>query len=235
MVVFGSSIPVTIVRAAGTPEERSWDTRMGGDFARSALFQPDDRVVTGDELYSDLFDEPRVVVRVDPVLGSGQVVYWKATITPRSAWNRLHRNDVPPKGQPFARNVPRTDNARRAEVSTDADPKVPRPFDEVLVRDRKHLAKDTSVEPRAIGVSGLNFNSEAGRNRAVENYTKHWTTEEWTCSEASLARSATVDPADLSKWKKGLLPADSDKVSRIEKALRNNQRPTPAPKKPADE
>ncbi len=232
MVLFGSSLPVTIVRAAETPEERSWDTRMGGDFAMTALFQPDDRVVTGDELYSDLFDEPRVVVRVDPVLGSGQVVYWKATITPRSARNRPHRNDMPSKGQPLARNVPTSANATRSDVF-DTDPKVPGPFDEV--RDENNPVKDNSAESQGVGVSGLNFTSEAGRNKAVLDYTTHWTTKEWICSEASLARSANVDPADLSKWKKALLPAESDKKRRIEKTIRDNERPTPAPKKPLDE
>jgi hypothetical protein len=233
MVLFGSSVPVTIVRAAGTPEERIWNTRMGGDFVKSALFQPEDRVVTGDELYSDLFDEPRVVVRVDPVLGSGQVAYWKATITPRSAWNRLCRNNMPPQGRPLARNVPSSANATRSDVSTDTDPKVLGSFDEV--RDQNNSEIDNSAESHAVGVSSLNFTSEAGRNKAVLDYTKHWTTEELICSEASLARSANVDPADLSKWKKALLPAESDKKRRIEKAIRDNQRPTRAPKKPLDE
>jgi hypothetical protein len=77
----------------------------------------------------------------------------------------------------------------------------------------------------------FDFSSEEGRNKAVADYIKYWTTERWNCSEASLARSANVNPADLSKWKKGLLPAESDKIRRIEKVLRNNQRPTPAPKK----
>lgn len=69
---------------------------------------------------------------------------------------------------------------------------------------------------------GLDLNSEPGRNSAVAAYTTNW-----NCSEASLARTATVDPADLVKWKKGELPATSDKKARIEKALKKNEPPTP--------
>jgi hypothetical protein len=36
-----------------------------------------------------------------------------------------------------------------------------------------------------------------------------------------------VDPADLVKWKKGELPATSDKKARIENALKKNEPPTP--------
>jgi hypothetical protein len=67
------------------------------------------------------------------------------------------------------------------------------------------------------------FTSEEKRNGAVASYTAAW-----NCSEAALARTATVDPADLSKWKKGSLPSGSDKKARIEKALRTNTLPTPA-------
>jgi hypothetical protein len=75
----------------------------------------------------------------------------------------------------------------------------------------------------------LDFTSAAGRSEAIAAYTQHW-----TCSGAALARTARVDRADLSKWKKGLLPAESDKNRRIEAALKNNQQPTPAVKKSTD-
>ena len=71
-------------------------------------------------------------------------------------------------------------------------------------------------------LDGPDFASEAGRNCAVTAYATRW-----TCSEASLARTATVDPADLVKWKKGELPATSDKKARIENALKKNEPPTP--------
>jgi hypothetical protein len=66
------------------------------------------------------------------------------------------------------------------------------------------------------------FTSEVQRIDAVAACTKFW-----QCSEAALARTARVDPADLSKWKKGLLSAASDKKARIEKALKNKEAPTP--------
>ncbi len=82
--------------------------------------------------------------------------------------------------------------------------------------------------------NNFDFTSDAGRTAAIDAYTHNWTTDQGTCSQASLARTARVDRADLSKWKKGLLPAESDKAARIEAALRNNTAPTPAPKAPTD-
>jgi hypothetical protein len=76
---------------------------------------------------------------------------------------------------------------------------------------------------------GLDFISEAGRNTAVNAYTTLW-----TCSAASLGRTAKVHRADLSKWKKGSLPNASLKIKRIEEALKNNDKPTPAPKRSED-
>ncbi len=73
------------------------------------------------------------------------------------------------------------------------------------------------------------FASEAARAKALADYIAHW-----TCSEAALARTAPVNPADLSKWKKGLLPAGSEKKARIEKALRNNDAPVLLAKRPAN-
>jgi hypothetical protein len=68
--------------------------------------------------------------------------------------------------------------------------------------------------------------SDEGRSAAVGEYTIRW-----ACSEAGLARAAAVDPGDLSKWKKGQLPAGSEKRARIERALLNNQEPLPPPKR----
>jgi hypothetical protein len=76
--------------------------------------------------------------------------------------------------------------------------------------------------------SSPDFTSEEKRNGAVAAYRATWS----HCSEAALARTATVDPADLSKWKKGSLPSGSEKKARIEKALRNNEPPTPAASRP---
>jgi CheY-like chemotaxis protein len=54
------------------------------------LFYLQDRVKTGDEIHSDVFDEPRVIVRVDPALVMEGVSHWEATIVPRSQWIRPH-------------------------------------------------------------------------------------------------------------------------------------------------
>jgi hypothetical protein len=68
------------------------------------------------------------------------------------------------------------------------------------------------------------FVSTPGRRIALEVYTKSH-----VCSEAALARTAGVHPADLSKWKKGSLPPGSDKKARIERALKNDDAPTDPP------
>jgi hypothetical protein len=83
-----------------------------------------------------------------------------------------------------------------------------------------------STEAARSAPSDVNFISEAQRIDAVAAYTKSW-----QCSDAALARTARVDPADLSKWKKDLLPVESDKKARIEKALKNNEAPTPPAKR----
>ena len=71
-----------------------------------------------------------------------------------------------------------------------------------------------------------NCSSEAQRIDAVAAYT-----QSWQCSGAALARTARVHPGDLSKWKKDKLPVESDKKARIEKALKNNEAPTPSAKR----
>jgi hypothetical protein len=92
-------------------------------------------------------------------------------------------------------------------------------------------ASETSNSERASSHPdpGFEFASAAERVTAILAYTQHW-----TCSDAALARKAVVHPADLSKWKKGGLPAESDKKRRIEAVLRNNEPPIPAVKKSAD-
>jgi hypothetical protein len=88
MAIFNSR-PITVVRDVGGPSETRWDTQMGGDFVYKALFNTRE-IRTGDEIHCDLFDEPRVVSRVDPVLAHGGVSHWEAKIMPRSEWTRIH-------------------------------------------------------------------------------------------------------------------------------------------------
>ena len=89
--VCGSYSIVKIVRDAGTPTEQSWQAKMGGDRARNAFFHLDDRVKTGDAIHFDLFDEPRVLARVDPEMTMSGPSHWKAEMIPRSEWIALNR------------------------------------------------------------------------------------------------------------------------------------------------
>lgn len=109
--------------------------------------------------------------------------------------------------------------------------------------DRKEAESTAAFDSADLSRTELNFaiggdrgvaavcdlNTVDGRREALSGYVKSW-----NCSEASLARTAVVNPADLSKWKRGSLPATSDKKARIERALRNNDPPLPPPKKRSD-
>jgi len=79
----------------------------------------------------------------------------------------------------------------------------------------------------AVSAEISDFNSEEQRLAALADYTG-----EWNCSEAALARAACVNPSDLSKWKKGLLPRQSSKRQRLEKALTNHVTPVAPAFKP---
>jgi len=87
----------------------------------------------------------------------------------------------------------------------------------------------TEVASSAPSDECRDFTTEAQRIDAIAAYSKHW-----QCSAAALARTARADPADLSKWKKGLLPVASEKKVRLEKALKNNEAPTPPAKRSPD-
>ena len=89
-----------------------------------------------------------------------------------------------------------------------------------------HLGEQQADEPIDQPEQGFDLATEAGRLAAVAKYRKQWSTDSWSCSEASLARTALIDPADLSKWKKGSLPSGSEKATRIEEALIKNKPPT---------
>jgi hypothetical protein len=86
-----------------------------------------------------------------------------------------------------------------------------------------------ATEREAPNKDVVDFSSDPARESALAAYRNYW-----ACSNAALARSATVHPSDLSKWKKGLLPAGSDKKLRIEKSLRNNAPTTALPKRSRD-
>jgi hypothetical protein len=90
MPVFGSHTLVTVIRAHGTADEKRWEAQMGGDGARKALFYIDDRVKTGDEVHCELFDEPKIISRVDPAMTMDGPSHWEAEMMPQSEWNRRH-------------------------------------------------------------------------------------------------------------------------------------------------
>jgi hypothetical protein len=95
MPVFTSQYAVTLIRDAGTPEEQRWETRMGGDLTRKALFYLDDRVRTGDEIHADFFDEPRIVSRVNPCTTMTGISHWEAEMVPQSDWRARQRSMQP--------------------------------------------------------------------------------------------------------------------------------------------
>jgi len=95
---------------------------------------------------------------------------------------------------------------------------------EVAGDDTNDDRKNAEV-PR-IQTSMLGFASTAQRIEALAVYC-----QTQGCSEAALARTARVVPADLCKWKKGSLSAGSDKNTRIERVLQNQEAPTPPPKR----
>ena len=92
----------------------------------------------------------------------------------------------------------------------------------------------TDAKPDSEDDGDFELTTEQGRSKAVASYTKRFLTNSRPSSAASLARTALVDPADLTKWKKGLLPPGSVKAHRIENVLSHHKPPTPAPTRKAD-
>jgi hypothetical protein len=90
------------------------------------------------------------------------------------------------------------------------------------VRQSAPMTAESSASATNRAEPSPDFTSEEKRNSAVAAYTESWN----RCSEAALARTAMVNPADLSKWKKDRLPNGPGKRARIEKALMNNEAPT---------
>jgi hypothetical protein len=113
MPIFGRYTPVTIVRDAGTEQETRWNTHAGGDLRHKVLFHTEDRVRTGDEILCDLFDEPRIVTRVDADVLLNEVSHWEATVLPQSEWGRIHRR--PPVAPALAPD-PSADSGRAESI-----------------------------------------------------------------------------------------------------------------------
>ena len=120
--------------------------------------------------------------------------------------------------------------AQRIRMDADVPDRAPSRAEPGTPTLKPALKPDQSSESCGKVLDTLDFASEAGRSNAITAYSKKWSTDTWTCSQASLARTANVHPADLSKWKKDLLPVGSDKKKRLEEALKNNTPPTPSAK-----
>jgi hypothetical protein len=120
MPIFGRYTPVTIVRDAGTEQETRWNTHAGGDLRHKVLFDKVDSVKTGDQILCGLFDEPRVVTRVDADLALDGVACWEATVLPRSEWDRIHRRPpvAPAAGPDPGADSGRAESALRGSRST---------------------------------------------------------------------------------------------------------------------
>ncbi len=144
-VLFGTNLTVTVIRDAGTPQEKQWTATVGGDLRHLLLFHWYETVKTGDTVYSELFDEPRVIVRVDPVLHPG-LTHWEATIIPQSVsiqrpWveNRAAKSSPrPPEAESSdaAVDVPaKTERAETSNLRTNTS----RPVDKLRDQGRKGM------------------------------------------------------------------------------------------------
>jgi hypothetical protein len=121
---------------------------------------------------------------------------------------------------------PTTDGSQRCPVAVALEPSQSAPSIPASINQLDNTG-DNAI-PQSQDDGEFDFTTADGRIEAIVRYTKGWSTDLRRCSEASLARTAIVDRGDLSKWKKGLLPAGSDKARRIEDALKGNKPPTPA-------
>ncbi len=86
--LLGPTRPVTIVRNRGGKSESRFMVQAGGDFERELLFLLKDAVSSCDEVECEVFDQPRVIERVAPVVLTSGLALWAAAIVPLSAWRQ---------------------------------------------------------------------------------------------------------------------------------------------------
>ncbi len=121
-VVFGRPIHVTITRNPGSPDEQRREALIGGNLRDTVLVQPEDHPVTGEQLTSPIFDEPRVIAAVHPVTSlDGSISYWEASIVPLSQWQRENRpptsHTINVTGQGNRVNIDSVDQSVQVSVS----------------------------------------------------------------------------------------------------------------------
>jgi hypothetical protein len=159
MPSFASHHRVTIIRARETPDEKMWETQMGGDLKRQALFYLADRVKTGDEIHSDVFDEPRIISKVNPSLMLSGVSHWEAEIMPQSEWQRYHREALPSitvSGQGARVNIGSADHSVQHFHNVEADnTAVLRVLDEIKAAIQRTVSSPDKSKDAALDVEQL--------------------------------------------------------------------------------
>jgi len=83
-VCFGVSHTVTIVRDAGKSGEKRWEVQVGGTLDYNILYHPDAGIKRGDQIHTEVFDEPRVVTEVHPQFTFSGLSHYEADIAPLS-------------------------------------------------------------------------------------------------------------------------------------------------------
>jgi hypothetical protein len=170
MPSFGSHSLVTIVRARGTPDEKSWQAQMGGDLARKALFYIDDRIKTGDEIHCELFDEPKIISKVDPSLMLSGVSHWEAEMMPQSEWDRRHGVALPQitvTGQGARINIGSADHSSQHFHNAQSDAAVLQALEEIKAAIAQHVASPAESKDASLDVEQLKM--ELQRSKPDQN------------------------------------------------------------------
>ncbi|HEY6988075.1 MAG TPA: hypothetical protein VH369_06815 [Bryobacteraceae bacterium] len=190
MPVFGSHSHVTIFRARGTPDEKSWEAQMGGDRARKALFYIDDRVKTGDEIHCELFDEPKIISKVDPSMTMSGVSHWEAEMMPRSEWQRRYgspSHNITVTGQGARVNVGSTDQSVQHFHNVQDDAAIVHLLEEIKTAIQQNFGTTAESKDAALDVDQLKI--ELQRSRPDKSLV--WTLVERLNSLAGLAEKVS--------------------------------------------
>lgn len=207
VALFTRKLLVTVIRAAETPNETRWQTYAGGDLENTALFEPADRLVTGDEIHCDIFDEPRVIVGVTPVLAGVDVHYWKAVIYPKSsrvAQAALKARQTDPRHAPMQQSL-----AGPGDMTGGS-------------------AREASPEESAQKGSDQLVSKPSEVAGTPEERLSRFMREHTIATYADIKYSANVHTAEFQDWRKEKLKPTSVMSVRIENVLNGS---TPLQKK----
>ena len=144
---------------------------MGGDRARKALFYIDDRIKTGDEIQSDLFDEPKIISKVDPSMTMDGVSHWEAEMMPQSEWNRRHGPALPAvtiSGQGARVNIGSADHSSQHFHNVQSDSAaVLQALEEIKTAIAQHVISPAESKDAALDVEQLKM--ELQRSKPDQN------------------------------------------------------------------